>query len=119
MTRRRFCGAGPCDGKSSPPQGMIRVSHVYEEPMTTPLLIAKAEARELPLLPRMANPHGLIAGATGTGNTVTLQALAEQFSRIGVPVFMADVKGDLSGMGQPGGGNAKVEARVHELGLKG
>lgn len=87
--------------------------------MTTPLLIAKAEARELQLLPRMANRHGLIAGATGTGKTVTLQALAEQFSRIGVPVFMADVKGDLSGMGQPGGGNAKVEARVHELGLKG
>jgi DNA helicase HerA-like ATPase len=50
------------------------------------------------LLPALANRHGLITGATGTGKTVTLQTLAEQFSRIGVPVFMADVKGDLSGI---------------------
>ncbi len=54
---------------------------------------------------------------TGTGKTVTLHRLAESFSRIGVPVFMADVKGDLAGIGQPGGGNARVEARVAELGL--
>ena len=60
----------------------------------------------------MANRHGLIAGATGTGKTVTLQSLAESFSAQGVPVFMADVKGDLAGMSQIGGGNAKVEARV-------
>lgn len=86
--------------------------------MTDPLRVAKAGKAELHLLPRMANRHGLIAGATGTGKTVTLQALAEQFSRIGVPVFMADVKGDLSGMSQAGGGNAKVEARVAELGLE-
>ena len=59
----------------------------------------------------------MIAGATGTGKTVTLQILAEQFSQIGVPVFMADVKGDLSGMSQPGGGNAKLEARATEIGL--
>ncbi|MCX7628305.1 MAG: DUF853 domain-containing protein [Methylophilaceae bacterium] len=85
--------------------------------MTAPLLIAKSGATELCLLPRMANRHGLIAGATGTGKTITLQRLAEQFSNIGVPVFMADVKGDLAGMSQPGGGNAKVEARVKELGL--
>ena len=65
----------------------------------------------------MANRHGLIAGATGTGKTVTLHRLAESFSRIGVPVFMADVKGDLAGIALPGGGNAKVEARVAELGL--
>jgi DNA helicase HerA-like ATPase len=84
--------------------------------MTEPLLIAKGK-NPLYLLPRMANRHGLIAGATGTGKTVTLQSLAEQFSRIGVPVFMADVKGDLSGMSQAGGGNAKVEARIAELGL--
>jgi DNA helicase HerA-like ATPase len=84
--------------------------------MTEPLLIAKGK-NPLHLLPRMANRHGLIAGATGTGKTVTLQSLAEQFSRIGVPVFMADVKGDLSGMSQPGGGNPKIEARVAELGL--
>jgi uncharacterized protein len=86
--------------------------------MTEPLLIAKSGKTELCLLPRMANRHGLIAGATGTGKTITLQSLAEHFSRIGVPVFMADVKGDLSGMGQPGGGNAKIEARAEEQGLK-
>jgi len=87
--------------------------------MTEPLLIAKSGNTELAILPSMANRHGLIAGATGTGKTVTLQSLAEQFSRAGVPVFMADVKGDLSGMCQPGGGNARVAARVAELGLKG
>ncbi len=85
--------------------------------MTEPFLIAKSGKTELCLLPRMANRHGLIAGATGTGKTITLQTLAEQFSNIGVPVFMADVKGDLSGMSQAGGGNAKVEARVKELKL--
>ena len=87
--------------------------------MTNPLLIAKSGNTELAILPSMANRHGLIAGATGTGKTITLQSLVEQFSRAGVPVFMADVKGDLSGMSQPGGGNARVEARVAELGLKG
>jgi hypothetical protein len=85
--------------------------------MTEPLLIAKAGNTGLYLLPRMANRHGLIAGATGTGKTITLQTLAEQFSNIGVPVFMADVKGDLSGMSQPGGGNPKVDARVKEMRL--
>ncbi|MBC6962011.1 MAG: DUF853 domain-containing protein [Nitrosomonas sp.] len=80
--------------------------------------MAKSGNTELTILPSMANRHGLIAGATGTGKTITLQSLAEQFSRAGVPVFMADVKGDLSGMSRPGGGNAKVEARVAELGLK-
>ena len=67
----------------------------------------------------MANRHGLIAGATGTGKTVTLRVLAEQFSKIGVPVFMADVKGDLSGLPLPGGENPKVTERVSKLGLKG
>jgi len=66
------------------------------------LRIAKGK-NEIGMLPRMANRHGLIAGATGTGKTVTLRVLAEQFSQIGVPVFMADVKGDLSGQCQPGG----------------
>ena len=65
----------------------------------------------------MANRHGLIAGATGTGKTVTLQKLAEAFSRIGVPVFMADVKGDLSGMANAGGNNPKVQGRIEQLGL--
>ena len=85
--------------------------------MVQPMLIAKNNSIDSVMLPKMANRHGLIAGATGTGKTVTLQSLAEQFSRIGVPVFMADFKGDLSGMSQVGGGNAKVEARVQQLGL--
>lgn len=84
--------------------------------MADPILIAKGEV-ECFLLPKMANRHGLIAGATGTGKTVTLQVLAENFSRIGVPVFMADVKGDLSGISQKGGGNAKVDARIKQLEL--
>src|SRR6187549_132796 len=85
----------------------------------SPLLVAKSPSAELAVLPSMANRHGLITGATGTGKTVTLQSLAERFSAIGVPVFMADVKGDLAGMAAPGGGNAKVEERVKALGLKG
>lgn len=85
--------------------------------MTEPLIIAKNE-EFIYLLPRMTNRHGLIAGATGTGKTVTMQAMAEQFSRIGVPVFMADVKGDLSGMSQAGGDNAKVRERVAALQLE-
>ena len=67
---------------------------------------------------RMANRHGLIAGATGTGKTVTLQVLAENFSRAGVPVFMADVKGDLSGIARPGAGNDKIEKRLKTLKIK-
>ena len=80
------------------------------------LPIAKGK-REIALLPGMANRHGLIAGATGTGKTVTLRVLAERFSSIGVPVFLADVKGDLSGIPRPGGDNPKVVERVAQLGL--
>ena len=65
--------------------------------MAEPILIAKNGATECLLLPQLANRHGLITGATGTGKTVTLQTLAENFSKLGVPVFMADVKGDLAG----------------------
>src|SRR5688500_12030855 len=86
--------------------------------MSQPLLIAKAEATPLSLLPALANRHGLITGATGTGKTVTLQTIAEQFSRIGVPVFMADVKGDLSGIAKAGGGNAKLAERAKSLKLQ-
>lgn len=85
--------------------------------MSEPILIAKHQDVSSFLLPKMANRHGLIAGATGTGKTVTLQTLAEGFSKLGVPVFMADVKGDLSGMSQAGGGNPKIEARVQQQGL--
>ena len=69
------------------------------------------------LLPKMANRHGLISGATGTGKTVTLQVLAEGFSRLGVPVFLADVKGDLAGMAKPGEQNAKIEERLNTCGV--
>ena len=85
--------------------------------MTAPLLIAQNDQLQLVLLPQMANRHGLITGATGTGKTVTLQSLAESFSRIGVPVFLTDIKGDLSGVAKKGGGNAKVQARVEQLHL--
>jgi DNA helicase HerA-like ATPase len=86
--------------------------------MASPLLVAKAGKADLYLLPALANRHGLITGATGTGKTVTLQTLAEQFSRVGVPVFMADVKGDLSGIAKAGGGNAKVAERAQLLKLE-
>ena len=86
--------------------------------MASPLLVAKTGKADLCLLPALANRHGLITGATGTGKTVTLQTLAEQFSRAGVPVFMADVKGDLSGIAKAGGGNAKVAERAKLLKLE-
>ncbi|HZY60880.1 MAG TPA: DUF853 domain-containing protein [Edaphobacter sp.] len=79
-------------------------------------MIAKGE-HELYLLPAMANRHGLVAGATGTGKTVTLQVMAEAFSSIGVPIFAADVKGDLSGISQPGKNTPKIEERAKALGL--
>src|SRR5512136_3171377 len=80
------------------------------------LAIARGKT-EIGILPKMANRHGLIAGATGTGKTVTLRVLAERFSSVGVPVFMADVKGDLSGFPFQGGENPKVAERVSALGL--
>ena len=78
--------------------------------MAEPLLIARNGQTECVLLPGMANRHGLVTGATGTGKTVTLQTLAENFSKIGVPVFMADVKGDLTGISQPGNNAEKLAA---------
>jgi uncharacterized protein len=83
-----------------------------------PILIAKADSVELCLLPALANRHGLITGATGTGKSVTLQALAQGLSALGVPVFMADVKGDLSGLAKAGGGSLKVQERLKSLGLE-
>ncbi len=84
---------------------------------TAPLLLAKSGVTPLHLLPALANRHGLVAGATGTGKTVTLRVLAEGFSRIGVPVFLADVKGDLSGLARPGGDSPRVQERARALGL--
>ncbi|MDX2217685.1 MAG: helicase HerA-like domain-containing protein [Burkholderiales bacterium] len=93
--------------------------------MADPLLIARSPANsaekeplDLTLLPQLANRHGLITGATGTGKTVTLQSLAESFSKIGVPVFMADVKGDLTGISQQGSLSPKLAAVLQERGLE-
>jgi DNA helicase HerA-like ATPase len=80
------------------------------------LLIGKSD-KELYIMPKMANRHGLIAGATGTGKTVSLQVLAETFSAIGVPSFLADVKGDLSGIARAASDNPKIAARVQDMKL--
>jgi DNA helicase HerA-like ATPase len=82
------------------------------------MLLAKNEKAELSLLPALANRHGLITGATGTGKTITMQTLAHGLSVIGVPVFMADVKGDFSGICKAGGANAKVLERFASLKIK-
>lgn len=86
--------------------------------MTDPILLAQRGDVSCHLLPGLANRHGLITGATGTGKTVTLQTLAQGFSRIGVPVFMADVKGDLTGISQPGSLGAKMKSILAERGLQ-
>jgi len=85
--------------------------------MADPLTIAQNPSAHVALLPQYANRHGCITGATGTGKTITLQVLAESFSRIGTPVFMADVKGDLTGISQAGAGSPKLAARLQKLGL--
>ena len=81
-------------------------------------LIACAKGKELFIVPEMANRHGLITGATGTGKTVTLQTIAETFSAMGVPVFMTDIKGDLSGVCKAGVPSGKIAERIEALGLK-
>jgi len=85
--------------------------------MSNPLLIARTADKALFLLPAMANRHGLITGATGTGKTVTLQKMAESFSEIGVPVFMADVKGDLTGVAKEGQASEKLMERLSKIGV--
>ena len=84
---------------------------------TEPFFIAQGTTECL-FLPQMANRHGLVAGATGTGKTITLRVLAENFSAIGVPVFLADVKGDLGGLAKPGATHPKVRERAEQLGLE-
>ena len=86
--------------------------------MAAPLVIAMSQGKEIVLLPNMANRHGLITGATGTGKTVTLQKIAESFCSIGVPIFMADVKGDLSGIGAAGVTSEKLLKRLESIGIK-
>ncbi|MBL8481990.1 MAG: DUF853 family protein [Rhodocyclaceae bacterium] len=86
--------------------------------MADPLYVAKGGDTVLALLPQMANRHGLVTGATGTGKTVTLQSLSERLSYIGVPVFLADVKGDLSGMAAAGTLTPGLQKRLDQLGLQ-
>jgi len=86
--------------------------------MPDPLVIARHGDTDIALLPALANRHGLVTGATGTGKTVTLQVMAERFSSIGVPVFMADVKGDLAGLSQPGSTSPKFAERLKLLGVE-
>ena len=82
-------------------------------------LIGGADKQHVNLMGRMANRHGLVAGATGTGKTVTLQILAEGFSKIGVPVFLADVKGDVSGVGKAAKPHPKIDERIDKIGIEG
>ncbi|HAI93329.1 MAG TPA: ATP-binding protein, partial [Xanthomonadaceae bacterium] len=86
-----------------------------------PILLGKGVTDDIQvfLQPRFGNRHGLVAGATGTGKTVTLMTLAEGFSKLGVPVFMADVKGDVAGLAMPGQGNDKLLARAKDIGIDG
>ena len=85
--------------------------------MSDPIVVARTSHSDVVLLPGLANRHGCITGATGTGKTVTLQVIAENLSRRGIPVFMADVKGDLTGISQPGAMTPKMQARLQSLGL--
>ncbi len=84
-----------------------------------PILLGKGITDDIPvyLLPKLGNRHGLVAGATGTGKTVTLMTLAEGWSRLGVPVFMADVKGDVAGLAVPGSGGEKLLQRAQDIGV--
>src|SRR3954463_7466576 len=86
--------------------------------MSEPFVIAKtSDGHDVLFRPALANRHGLVTGATGTGKTVSLQVLAEHLSRIGVPVFLADVKGDLSGLGAAGSPSPKLSERLKAAGL--
>ena len=82
--------------------------------MENGILIGGNDGAQIFLDPRFANRHGLVAGATGTGKTVTLQCLAEGFSDLGVPVLMADIKGDISGISQAGKPHPKVDERIEK-----
>ena len=87
-------------------------------PALDDILIGQGE-RPVHLLPRYGNRHGLVAGATGTGKTISLMVMAEGFSRLGVPVFMADVKGDVAGLALAGTPNDKIRQRVEQIGVQG
>jgi uncharacterized protein len=99
------------------PRPLLITRPKQEAGMADGILLGKAGAAPVGLLHRMANRHGLIAGATGTGKTVTLRVIAEQMSREGVPCFVADVKGDLAGLARPGNPHPKIAERAQTLGL--
>ncbi|UYC10840.1 DUF853 domain-containing protein [Xanthomonas sp. CFBP 8445] len=101
------------------PADALESRHLIADPDMDPILLGKGVTDDIAVLlqPRLGNRHGLVAGATGTGKTVTLMTLAEGFSRIGVPVFLADVKGDVAGLAMPGDGNEKVLQRAREIGV--
>src|SRR5690606_14941172 len=112
--RKRQISHGAATFRFAPPAGLF--SPAWRDAMTGDSgIFVGAGERPLHLLLRMANRHGLIAGATGTGKTVTLQTLAEGFSQRGVPVFLADVKGDLAGLSQPGEPKPKIAERRNLL----
>ena len=81
------------------------------------VLIGKNQEKELFIIPNMANRHGLITGASGSGKTITLKVMAESFSSMGVPVFLSDIKGDLAGTCLPGESNEKIQERLHRIGI--
>ena len=93
----------------------VQFSRGGQNDMAEPITLARGKESTLVLLPRYANRHGCITGATGTGKTVSLQVMAEAFSRLGTPVFVSDVKGDLSGISQAGRPNPKLSERLSRL----
>src|SRR5262245_28192526 len=110
---RRLPGGCRTAARGGPP---ILRAPAYQErrSMADPILLARRGEVACHLLPALANRHGLITGATGTGKTVTLQKLAESLSRQGVPVFVADVKGDLAGIARPGQPSARLSTVLAE-----
>jgi DNA helicase HerA-like ATPase len=86
--------------------------------MNEGILIGGSDAGQIFLNPKYANRHGLVAGATGTGKTVTLQCLTEGFSDLGIPVFLADIKGDVSGISQAGKPHPKIDERIEKIGIE-
>src|SRR5690606_17812122 len=96
----------------------VQFSRGGQKEMAEPITLAQGKGTTAVLLPRYANRHGCITGATGTGKTVTLQVLAEAFSRLGTPVFVSDVKGDLSGISQAGEPSPKLLERLKRLGIE-
>src|SRR5690606_7813186 len=116
------CSPSPAATRRSVPSvesGPSMVQDGQDMQMDSILVGKGGSGDQVRLLARYGNRHGLVAGATGTGKTVTLMTLAEGFSRIGVPVFMADAKGDVSGLAVPGELNAKLQARIDEIGIDG